>query len=94
MLSGTIVAPARLAPNATTGHAVPFGISTPTRVPLPTPRSAKWQASVCAAAFELAVRQRVVVGDDERALGLLLGPAPHERGDGQALTELRHRRPR
>src|SRR5437588_4371986 len=45
VLNGTTVAPARLAPNAATGHAVPFGMRMPTRLPLPTPAAANQHAT-------------------------------------------------
>ena len=86
--SGTMVAPARLAPNATTGHAVPFGISTPTRVPLPTPRSAKWQASAALRRSSSPYVSASSAVTTNGALGLLVGPAPDQRGHGEAL-ELR-----
>src|SRR6185312_7094106 len=44
VLNGTTVPPARATPSATTGHAVPLGMSTPTRVPLPTPAAANRDA--------------------------------------------------
>ena len=86
VLSGTTVAPARLAPNATTGHAVPLVMSTPTRRALAHPEVGEVRGERGTATLELAVRQRVVVGDDEVAVGLLVGPATDQPRHGEALA--------
>ena len=66
----------RMTAGAVVAHSMPFGSSSPTRAPLPTPAGDEPARERAARVVELGVGDRGVVGDERLRRAVVLAPAP------------------